>query len=102
MYCRSGVRSVIASEILDAHNFTKVYNMLGGIQAWQSAGYPVLDATGANMGQDAPFWMQWWFWTIAASGIVVLAVTVYFLKKREPPTREAPTLPAEGAPEYSP
>lgn len=41
VYCRSGVRSVTASEILDSHNFTKVYNMLGGIQAWQSAGFPV-------------------------------------------------------------
>ena len=41
VYCRSGVRSVTASLILDSHNFTKVYNMLGGIQAWQSAGYPV-------------------------------------------------------------
>ncbi|UCE15212.1 MAG: rhodanese-like domain-containing protein [Candidatus Bathyarchaeota archaeon] len=102
VYCRSGVRSVTASEILDSHNFTKVYNMLGGIQAWQSAGYPVLDATETNMGQDASFWMQWWFWATATSGIVVLAVTVYFLKKREPPTREAPTLPAEGTPEYSP
>jgi len=31
VYCRTGVRSAIGSEILDSHNFTKVYNMLGGI-----------------------------------------------------------------------
>ena len=29
VYCRSGVRSVIASKILDSYNFTRVYNMLG-------------------------------------------------------------------------
>lgn len=40
-YSRSGGRSVIASEILDMHNFTKVHNMLGGILGWESAGYPV-------------------------------------------------------------
>ena len=41
VYCRSGRRSVTASEILEFYNFTKVYNMLGGILAWESAGYPV-------------------------------------------------------------
>ena len=49
VYCRSGGRSVTASEILDSHNFAKVYNMLGGIQAWQSAGYPVWNATVHNV-----------------------------------------------------
>ena len=49
VYCMSGVRSVTASEILDSHNFTKVYNMLGGIQAWQLAGYPVWIATVHNV-----------------------------------------------------
>jgi len=41
VYCRSGYRSTIASEILANHSFTKVYNMLGGILAWMDAGYPV-------------------------------------------------------------
>ncbi len=49
VYCRSGVRSANASEILVSHNFTKVYNMLGGILAWQSAGYPVWIATVHNI-----------------------------------------------------
>ena len=49
VYCRSGGRSVTASGILDSHNFTKVYNMLGGISAWQSAGYPVWIATVHNL-----------------------------------------------------
>jgi len=49
VYCRSGSRSATASGILDAHDFTKVYNMIGGITAWQSAGYPVWIATVHNV-----------------------------------------------------
>jgi len=49
VYCRSGVRSVNASETLDFFNFTKVYNMLGGILAWESGGYPVWIATVHNL-----------------------------------------------------
>ncbi len=45
VYCKAGSRSLIACGILDAHSFTRVYNMLGGINAWIAAGYPVL--TGA-------------------------------------------------------
>lgn len=42
VYCRSGSRSAQASQNLaDNHNFTKIYNMLGGISAWISAGYEV-------------------------------------------------------------
>lgn len=41
VYCRSGYRSQIASEILSNHGFTKVYNMIGGILAWIEAGYPI-------------------------------------------------------------
>jgi rhodanese-related sulfurtransferase len=92
VYCRTGVRSEIASDILDSHNFTKVYNMLGGIQAWQSAGYPV----SIPEKEEVPFWVGWWFWTVVATGIVVSAGAVYFLKKRKPPTPTAPP-PSEGA-----
>jgi hypothetical protein len=28
--------------------------------------------------------MQWWFWTLIATGAVALASVVYFLKKRKP------------------
>ena len=42
VYCRTGVRSALASSILDSNNFTKVFNMLGGISAWESAGYSVI------------------------------------------------------------
>ena len=39
VYCRSGVRSRQACEILAQHNFT-VFNLEGGITAWKAAGYP--------------------------------------------------------------
>jgi len=39
VYCRSGSRSLQASNILVANNFTKIFNMLGGINAWIGAGY---------------------------------------------------------------
>ena len=42
---------------------------------------------------EVPFWTQWWFWTIIAIVIVALAGTVYFLRKRKPPTSTAPTSP---------
>jgi len=49
VYCLSGGRSATASGILDSYNFTKVYNMLGGILAWESSGYPVWKATVHNL-----------------------------------------------------
>jgi len=39
VYCRSGTRSLQASNILVANNFTKIFNMEGGINAWITAGY---------------------------------------------------------------
>jgi parallel beta-helix repeat protein len=48
-YCLSGGRSATASDILDSYNFTKAYNMIGGISAWQSRGYPVWIATVHNV-----------------------------------------------------
>lgn len=42
VYCRSGSRSAQASQNLAGnHNFTKIFNMLGGINDWISAAYPV-------------------------------------------------------------
>jgi len=45
VYCRIGARSSEATNILDSNNFTKVYNVLGGIKAWNSAKYPVIAET---------------------------------------------------------
>jgi len=39
VYCRSGVRSATASQILVDNGFSSVYNMLGGITAWKNEGY---------------------------------------------------------------
>jgi parallel beta-helix repeat protein len=49
VYCLYGSRSATASGILDSHNFTKVYNMVEGISAWQSAGHPLWIATVHNI-----------------------------------------------------
>jgi len=50
-----------------------------------------------------PFWkrpptpssMHWWLCAIAVVAVVVLAGTVYFLKKRKPPTPTVPTISAK-------
>jgi rhodanese-related sulfurtransferase len=42
VYCRSGSRSVTASDILVKNGFTQIYNMQGGITGWKNAGYEVV------------------------------------------------------------
>ncbi|MCL7412151.1 MAG: rhodanese-like domain-containing protein [ANME-2 cluster archaeon] len=41
VYCRTARRSAIASRVLVDNGYSEVYNMAGGIVAWQDAGYPV-------------------------------------------------------------
>ncbi|HEY7115741.1 MAG TPA: rhodanese-like domain-containing protein [Tepidisphaeraceae bacterium] len=41
VHCASGTRSAKACDKLDALNIPKVYNLLGGIRAWEKAGKPV-------------------------------------------------------------
>jgi rhodanese-related sulfurtransferase len=41
VYCRSGGRSSVASQILAANGFANVTNVAGGMLDWQGAGYPV-------------------------------------------------------------
>lgn len=41
IYCRSGNRSVTAARILAKNGHEKIYNLQGGIIAWQKAGLPV-------------------------------------------------------------
>lgn len=44
VYCLSGSRSALASQnLVDNHNFTEIYNMLEGINAWIAAGYDVCE-----------------------------------------------------------
>jgi len=50
LYCRSGSRSANAAQILVNNDFNgTIYNMLGGITAWRSAGYPT------KVGNQVPF-----------------------------------------------
>ena len=39
--CHSGLRSCVGASILQAHGFTPVFNLKGGIQAWYAAGLPI-------------------------------------------------------------
>lgn len=41
VYCRTGQRSAKAGFILNKHGFKKVYNLGGGMLAWQSANLPL-------------------------------------------------------------
>jgi len=46
--------------------------------------YPLMNPWREETGL-APFWMQWWFWSIvAATGIMLSAGAIYFLRKRKP------------------
>ena len=45
IYCRSGVRSVRAADILEKEGYTHLYNLLGGIKAWRSADKPVVTSS---------------------------------------------------------
>ena len=42
VYCRSGVRAGRAAKMLTKLGFTKVYNLKGGIMAWQNHGNKVV------------------------------------------------------------
>ncbi len=42
VYCRTGRRSAVASQMLADAGYTDVYNMGGGINEWIAAGYPVV------------------------------------------------------------
>lgn len=42
VYCRSGKRSVTASETLEKNGYTQIFNMQGGITEWKNAGYDVV------------------------------------------------------------
>ncbi|MDQ6957117.1 MAG: rhodanese-like domain-containing protein [Mariprofundaceae bacterium] len=42
VYCHSGTRSARAATMLAKHGFTNIENVVGGIEAWKGAGYPVV------------------------------------------------------------
>jgi phage shock protein E len=43
VYCRSGHMSAIAAETLVKLGYTNIWELRGGMQAWEAAGYPVQD-----------------------------------------------------------
>jgi rhodanese-related sulfurtransferase len=43
LYCRLGIRSTRATQILKNNGFLKVYNLIGGIEAWKQKGYPLIE-----------------------------------------------------------
>jgi len=45
LYCVNGSNSTIASKILIENGFDKVYNLLGGISAWNESGYALVSGT---------------------------------------------------------
>jgi rhodanese-related sulfurtransferase len=78
VYCRSGTRSQIAVDILVSYNFTKIFNMLGGIVAWISEGYEV--CTNQN-GQTQPT-ISSSFILFPISFLVSSVILIAFYKKR--------------------
>jgi hydroxyacylglutathione hydrolase len=40
--CASGQRSTIACSLLQRHNFTELFNIVGGMDAWKNAGYELV------------------------------------------------------------
>ena len=74
VYCRSGHRSATASGILVEHGFERVYNVLGGINAWEERGYPVVNTTSSPE--------QPGFETVLAIA-ALLAVACWIKHKRE-------------------
>jgi rhodanese-related sulfurtransferase len=51
LYCKGGYRSLLSSYIIMGAEFNgTIYNMLGGISAWQAAGFPIRN----NTAPDAP------------------------------------------------
>ena len=76
VYCKVGGRSAQASSILDSNNFTKVFNVQGGITAWESAGYPII--------HEFPSWIILLL-SAATLCIVATVIVIIYRKRRKKP-----------------
>ena len=43
VYCRSGRRSGLATQVMAKDGFKSIFNLDGGIENWQAAGNPVVN-----------------------------------------------------------
>ena len=76
VYCLSGIRSVSGSQILVDNGFTKIYNMLGGISGWISAGY---ETCSVENGQSTiSFTFNIFFIGFLGASLII---TLYLMKK---------------------
>jgi rhodanese-related sulfurtransferase len=76
VYCRSGARSAQASQNLaDNHNFTKIYNMLGGISAWIVEGFEVCEG---QPQPSIPFSSTFFLLILVITSIIIV---LFFNKK---------------------
>ncbi|MBP9716553.1 MAG: rhodanese-like domain-containing protein [Candidatus Levybacteria bacterium] len=42
LYCLSGGRSIIAAQIMERKGYKNVFNVISGLLAWRSKGYPLV------------------------------------------------------------
>jgi rhodanese-related sulfurtransferase len=42
VYCRSGNRSIVATEILETFGFKRIYHLSSGIKDWINEGYDLM------------------------------------------------------------
>ncbi len=47
LYCHSGYTSLYAAQTLQEEGYTRVYNLEGGIAAWEAAGLPLVRLAGS-------------------------------------------------------
>jgi len=55
VYCRSGGRSSSAAKKMEKLGFPEVYNLLGGIGAWNSKGYKTIKSKGEKTSKQPKF-----------------------------------------------
>lgn len=48
VHCQSGARSAATFSMMQTQHFREVYNMLGGMNSWLGAGYPVVTTSGID------------------------------------------------------